>query len=611
MNILGISAFYHDSAAAIVCDGRLVAAVQQERFSRCVHDPSFPIDAILSCLDIGGISLDEIDAVAFYDDPQLKWRRIVDCSTSYGVGKGVSTWWSAFSRWCGTDSPIDGVARGMAEVSRRSGGPRFAGEIRYLAHHLSHAASTFLPSPFEKAAILTMDGVGEYATTSIGLGDGKNVTLLKQINFPHSLGMLYSAFTYYLGFKVNSGEYKVMGLAPYGDPGYVDRFEKLIRWNDDGSYALALEYFDFFVADRPTAPLLHDLFDGPPRKPESPLTQRECDIARSLQAVIEEGVLRLARHAREITGASNLCLAGGVALNCVANGRLVKEKIFDNVWIQPAAGDAGGAVGAALFVWCERPDSVRIVEPDTGNRAYLGPVFDNGTIEKLLLKKGYPHRRFDESQLLVEVSALLAQQKVVGWFWGPMEFGPRALGHRSILADPRAQQMQSIVNTKIKYRESFRPFAPIVLEEKTDNWFDLRVPSPYMLLVGQVLPTHCLDNAAQRHGLVGVEKRSVPYSTVPAITHVDGSARLQTVSANSNPRLYSLLQAFEERTGCPILLNTSFNVRDEPIVCSPEDAYDCFMRTDIDVLVLGDFVLMKSDQSPYFGPKSSLFEMYN
>ena len=611
MNILGVSAFYHDSAAALVCDGRLVAAAQQERFSRRVHDQEFPVDAILSCLDIGGITLDEIDVVAFYDDPRLKWHRIVDCSTSYGIGKGKETWWSAFSRWCGPDSPIEAVARGIAEVSRRSAGLAFTGEIRHLTHHLSHAASAFLPSPFEKAAILTMDGVGEYATTSIGLGDGKTVTMLKQINFPHSLGMLYSALTYYLGFKVNSGEYKVMGLAPYGKPDYVDRFEKLIRWNEDGSYTLSLEYFDFFAADRPTSPRLHELFGGPPRKPESPLTQRECDIARSLQAVIEEGVMRLARHAREITGAANLCLAGGVALNCVANGKLVKEKVFDNVWIQPAAGDAGGAVGAALSVWFEQPETVRKVEPDIGDRARLGPAFDNEHIEKLLLKKGYPYRRFDEAGLLAEVGDMLSRQKVIGWFSGPMEFGPRALGHRSILADPRDQRMQSDVNTKIKYRESFRPFAPIVLEEKANEWFDLGVPSPYMLLVGQVLPKHCLDNAAEREGLAGMEKLSVPYSKVPAITHVDGSARLQTVTASSNPRLYGLLRAFEVRTGCPILLNTSFNVRDEPIVCSPEDAYDCFMRTDIDALVLGDFVILKTEQPAYFGPEASLFEMYH
>lgn len=608
-NILGISAFYHDSAATIVQDGQVVAAAQEERFSRKVHDLSFPRRAIASCLDMAGLTPDDLDLVVFYDDPKLKLQRITDSCTSHNAYK-ASHWWPVFKRWLGAETPLYAVEHGMEKVAGQYGGIRFNGPVKYESHHRSHAASAFFPSPYEEAAILTMDGVGEYATTSISVGRGKSIEMLKQIDYPHSLGLLYSAFTGYLGFKVNSGEYKVMGLAPYGEPVYVKQVESLVHWHADGSYRLALDYFDYFSSDRMTNKKFHELFGGPPRKAESRLTQRECDIARSLQVVIEDAVLRLARHAREVTGMKNLCLAGGVALNCVANGKLVKEGVFDDVWIQPASGDAGGALGAALLGYYAQEGTKRVVEPDDGRRACLGPAFSNDQIEVVLQKAGYPHVRMADDELIPFIARKLSEGQVIGWFSGPMEFGPRALGYRSIIADARSTTMQSIVNTKVKFRESFRPFAPIVLEDKAKEWFDLGVTSPYMLLVGDILPQHVVNGNVDRAQLPGTKKMEMPYSTVPAVTHVDGSARLQTVSKSSNPRIHNLLKAFEVITGCPILLNTSFNVRDSSIVCSPEDAYECFMETDIDWLVMGDFVLRKEDQPAYYGRKPSLYSAF-
>ena len=594
MNILGISAFYHDSAAALLRDGVPVAAAQEERFTRRKHDAAFPVNAIRYCLAEGGIGPDGLDAVAFYDKPILKFARILEMHFSTAP-QGLKPFLAAVPVWVRQKLWVPfQIDRALDEA-----GVRMPEDIFFPEHHQSHAASAFYPSPYREAAILTLDGVGEWATSTLGVGRGNRITLLKELRFPHSLGLLYTAFTYFTGFKVNSGEYKMMGLAPFGEPRYASRIlEELVDLKDDGSFCLNMKYFGYLdrlsmINDRFCA-----LFDGPPRAPESPIGQREMDIARSVQDVLEEIVLRMARFAHAETGLENLCLAGGVALNCVANGRLVKEGPFSNVWVQPASGDAGGALGCAQMAWYDYYDQPRDVagEGDGMQGSYLGPSFDEDEIEAFLETRGYPARRLEGEAWAPEVAGLIAGGKVVGLFQGRMEFGPRALGARSILGDARSAEMQSIMNLKIKFRESFRPFAPSYLEERTRDYFDFDRPSPFMLMVADVqsgrrrAETGPVDAASLK------ERINRPRSDLPAITHVDYSARLQSVSRERNGRYYDLIKAFEDRTGYGIVINTSFNVRGEPIVCTPEDAYTCFMRTDMDYLVLESFLLAKEDQ---------------
>ena len=579
MNILGISCWYHDAAACLVRDGRIVAAAQEERFSRKKHDPSFPRRAIAYCLREGGIDASDLDVAAFYDKPFLKFERLLETYVAVAP-KGLRSFVKAMPLWLKEKLWIpDLIAKELD----------YDGPIVFPEHHESHAASAFFPSPFERAAFLTTDGVGEWATTSFGVGDGARLSILAEQHFPHSLGLLYSAFTYFTGFKVNSGEYKLMGLAPYGEPRFVDAImEHLIDVKDDGSFRLNMDYFTYAHGLRMTGRRFAELFGGPRRAPESPLTRREMDLARSVQAVTEEVMLRMARHVHRVTGERRLCLAGGVALNCVANGRLLREGPFDALWIQPAAGDAGGALGAALMAWHqylgrERPAP----EGDAMQGAYLGPAFSDAEIAAFLEREGIPHTRYaDEAALTEAVAEMLAEGKVVGWFQGRMEFGPRALGNRSILADPRGRDVQRTVNLKIKFRESFRPFAPSVTAERAGEYFEIEGESPYMLLVAPVRGAR-----AEGEGLDRLDRVTSP---IPAVTHVDGSARLQTVGAATNPLFYRLLRAFEARTGCPVLVNTSFNVRGEPIVCAPEEAHRCFRRTHMDALVLGAHVVTKA-----------------
>jgi carbamoyltransferase len=593
MHILGISAFYHDSAAALVRDGEIAAAAQEERFSRVKHDWRFPARAVDYCLREAGIGAADLDAVVFYDKPFLKFERILEtymATAPAGIGSFMQSvpLWIKRKLWM--KSVIEDALKG------------YGGRVLFTEHHRAHAASAFFPSPFREAAIVTADGVGEWATTSIGMGRGNRIALLKEIHFPHSLGMLYSAFTYYTGFKVNSGEYKVMGLAPYGRPAYVRTIlDNLIDLRPDGSFRLDMRYFNYCAGLTMTHPRFHRLFGGPPRKPESPLTQRDMDLARSVQDVIETAVLNLARRAKQETGADALCLAGGVALNCVANGRLLRENLFRDLWIQPASGDAGGALGAALAVWHEHqdrprnPDGVR----DSQRGSLLGPAPDGGEIRAFLDRRGAPYRLLDGETLVRETAERLAAGRVVGWFSGRMEFGPRALGCRSILGDPRSPAMQKVMNLKIKFRESFRPFAPAVLESEAGRFFELDRSSPYMLLVADVrkdIRTPESEADAERFGL---DRLNLVRSSIPAVTHVDYSARIQTVNAETNPRFHALLTAFNRLTGCPVLVNTSFNVRGEPLVCSPTDAYACFMRTDMDALVLGDCLLDKAGQPAF------------
>ena len=586
MNILGISAFYHDSAACLVRDGAIIAAAQEERFSRKKHDASFPRHAIDYCLREAGLaSAAQLDLIAFYEKPFLKFDRLL--STYMACAPfGLRSFVKAMPVWIKEKIWLKATIR--EEL-------RFEGPLIFPEHHESHAASAFFPSPFENAAVLTIDGAGEWTTTSLGRGEGNRVELLADLQFPHSLGLLYSAFTYYLGFRVNSGEYKVMGLAPYGEPKFQELiFSELIDLKPDGSFRLNLRYFDFMAGLTMTSRAFDRLFGGEPRKPEAELTQRHMDLARSIQAVIEEVMLRLARHAHAVTGARNLCLAGGVALNCVGNGRILREGPFEKIWIQPAAGDAGGALGAALLGWHHYRQHPRKVSasPDAQHGSFLGPAYDAA---EFLRREAIPHLELSEGELMSRVSSLLEQGKVIGWFQGRMEFGPRALGNRSILGDPRRSEMQEKLNLKIKFRESFRPFAPSVMEERASDCFELNEASPYMLLVAPVRETLRVDGEKEV-SLDFMTRLKTRRSTLPAVTHVDYSARVQTVAMADNPRFHSLLGEFEKRTGCPVLVNTSFNVRGEPPVCTPEDAFRCFTRTEMDYLVLGNFLLDKAEQ---------------
>jgi carbamoyltransferase len=589
--ILGISAFYHDSAAAIVVDGRIVAAAQEERFTRIKHDSQFPLQAIQYCLKEAGLDAEQIDYVGFYDKPFLKFERLLETYLEFAPA-GFRSFCLAMPVWLGQKLHLS------REIRKGLGG-RYRRRYVYTEHHESHAASAFFPSPFDEAAILTLDGVGEWATASLGQGRGNRITIFSELRFPHSLGLLYSAFTYFCGFRVNSGEYKLMGLAPYGEPVYADLIrEKLIDLKEDGSFRMDMSYFHYCQGLVMTSPKFARLFGGPPRRAEAPLTQREMDMAASIQQVTEEIMLRAARHLHARTGMKNLCLAGGVALNCVGNGRILREGPFERLWIQPAAGDAGGALGTALFIWHQLLDSPRTPgRCDSQQGSMLGPQFSDEEIRSSLDALGAKYRCLEsDEELCGHVADLIAGQKVVGWVQGRMEFGPRALGGRSILGDARSSQMQTLMNVKIKFRESFRPFAPVVLRERANEFFDLPPgqESPYMLLVAPVAQRQRI--AAASESLRGLEKLKATRSTIPAVTHVDYSARLQTVDPERHGRLYRLLQAFEAKTGCPVMINTSFNVRGEPIVCRPEDAYRCFMATNMDVLVLERFVLTKSEQ---------------
>lgn len=590
-SVLGISAFYHDSAACLVVDGRIVAAAQEERFTRKKHDHRFPAQAVEYCLEEAGIGIEDVACLAFYDKPWLKFERLLETYLAFAP-RGLRSFLMAMPLWLREKL-------WMEETLRNEIG--FEGRIVFPEHHQSHAASAFFPSPFERAALLTVDGVGEWATASWGHGEGNRIALSHELRFPHSLGLLYSAFTYYTGFRVNSGEYKVMGLAPYGSPKYADLIlNELMDLKEDGSFRLDMRYFNYCQGLTMTSRAFDDLFGGPPRKPESQLTQREMDLARSIQDVTEEVVLRMARHVVRETGERRLCLAGGVALNCVANGRLLREGVVDDIWIQPAAGDAGGALGAALYAWHQVLDGPRTARQDGGDLqsgSYLGPAFDTDGIARWLEREGRPFERLDNDGA-DRVAQLLEAGRVVGWFSGRMEFGPRALGARSILGDPRNREMQTVMNLKIKYRESFRPFAPSCLAEDAPQYFEMEGASPYMLLVAPVRAERRIDtpDAGDRFG---IDLLKVPRSDIPAVTHVDFSARVQTVDGEAHPRYRALLEAFRARTGCSVLVNTSFNVRGEPIVCTPEDAYRCFMRTEMDALVLEDLLLVKEGQPAF------------
>jgi carbamoyltransferase len=598
LRILGISAFYHDSAAALVVDGEIVAAAQEERFTRRKHDSRYPEAAVGYCLAEAGVGLDEVDFVAFYDKPFLKFERLLETYLAFAP-RGFTSFRMALPLWLKEKLFQKSLLRHKLEAHA----PDFdwANRLLFAEHHQSHAASAFYPSPFEEAAILTMDGVGEWATTSVGVGRGKGLEMVREIHFPHSLGLLYSAFTYYTGFKVNSGEYKVMGLAPYGEPRYSQVIlDHLMDLKADGSFRLDLDYFDYCTGLRMTNGRFDDLFGGPPRDPGELLTQRHMDLAASIQAVTEEVVLRLVRGLATETGSPNLCLAGGVALNCVANGKVLREGRFERLWIQPAAGDAGGALGAALCAYHLHQGRERTPAPglDAMQGAYLGPAFDQAEIERRLAAAGARFTVLDDAALIAATAEALVEQKAVGWFQGRMEFGPRALGARSILGDARSPTMQSLLNLKVKYRESFRPFAPAVRREEVAEWFELDGDSPYMLLVAEVARGRWRETGADEEALFGIDKLKLPRSEIPAVTHVDHSARVQTVHRATNPRFHALLGAFHERTGCPVLVNTSFNVRGEPIVCTPEDAFRCFMGTEVEVLVAGNCLLEKEHQNP-------------
>ena len=596
--ILGLSAYYHDSAAVLLQDGQIVAAAQEECFSRKKHDARFPFNALNYCLAEAGISLAQVDKVAFYDKPLLKFERLLETYLAFAP-KGFKSFRMAMPLWLREKlfqkdllaKELKGIEPGVDWLDR----------LLFSEHHLSHAASAFFPSPFEEALVLTMDGVGEWTTTSAAIGRGSHLEIFKEIHFPHSLGLLYSAFTYYLGFKVNSGEYKVMGLAPYGEPKYAQTIlDHFIDLKPDGSYRLDQSYFDYCTGLTMTNARFSELFGAPPRRPEEPLTQREMDLAASVQAVTEEAVLRMTRALREETGLENLCLAGGVALNCVANGKVLRDGAFKNIWVQPAAGDAGGALGAALAAHHLALDQPRLVRSghDGMHGSYLGPEYSQADIEARLTAAGAKFSVLPQEEIIERTAGLLAGENVVGWFQGRMEFGPRALGGRSILGDPRSPQMQSVLNLKIKYRESFRPFAPSVLREHVAEWFELDGDSPYMLMVADVARSKRIDSADRDGGLFGIEKLKVPRSVIPAVTHVDYSARIQTVHADTNPRYHALISRFHEKTGCPVLINTSFNVRGEPIVCTPEDAFRCLMGTEMDALVIGNCLLLKQAQDP-------------
>ena len=599
VSILGISAFYHDSAACLVVDGEIVAAAQEERFTRIKHDHRFPLHAARYCLAEAGISAEQLDFVGFYDKPLLKFDRLLETYLDYSPA-GFSSFLKSMPLWMTEklwmpDLIRTELAKAAGEDDERKAkklGRKFNWKLLFGDHHESHAASAFYPSPFDEAAILTIDGVGEWATSSIGIGKGNELTLLQELRYPNSLGLLYSAFTYYTGFKVNSGEYKVMGLAPYGEPKYVDAIkDRLLEVRDDGSLKLNQDYFNYSQGLRMTNGAFDRVFGGPPRKPESEITQREMDLARSIQVITEEVMLKMAHHVRRETGMKKLCLAGGVALNCVANGRVLREVPFDEIWIQPAAGDAGGSLGVALAIWHRYLGKPRKPSRDAMKGSYLGPRDDDEEIKTFLDSNNIAYTKYSREELPEVVAELLAQGKVVGLHQGRMEFGPRALGNRSIIGDARCAEMQSVMNLKIKFRESFRPFAPSVQREYLSEWFDLEVDSPYMLLVADV--SHEKRISCDGGNAHGFDKLKVRRSEIPAVTHVDGTARVQTVTRETNPLYWEIIEAFRKRTGCPVIVNTSFNVRGEPIVCTPADSYRCFMKTGMDYLVLETFVLSK------------------
>ena len=598
MRVLGISAFYHDSAAAVVQDGEVVAAAQEERFTRKKHDARFPANAVDYCLREAGVSLDGFDYIAFYDKPLLKFERLLETYLAFAP-RGFKSFSMAIPVWLREKLFLKDLLTG--ELEKRGSRKDLEDRLVFSEHHLSHAASAFFPSPFNEAAVLTMDGVGEWATTSLAHGRGHKLEVRSEIHFPHSLGLLYSAFTYYTGFKVNSGEYKVMGLAPYGRPKYAQLiFDHLIDLKPDGTFRLNLEYFDYCTGLTMTNGRFDELFGGAPRKSEARLTQREMDLAASIQAVAEEVVLRLTRSIAEETGLPNLCLAGGVALNCVANGKVLRDGRFKALWIQPAAGDAGGALGAALVayhLYRGQPRPELDGSGDCMRGAYLGPSFDLQECEAQLRQANARFTVLDDQALIMTCARDLAEGRAVGWFQGRMEFGPRALGARSILGDARSPTMQSVLNLKVKYRESFRPFAPSVLRERVADWFELDCDSPYMLLVADVVERRRKEMTPAQQALFGIQKLNVPRSEIPAVTHVDYSARIQTVHADTNPRFHALLSAFERLTGCPVIVNTSFNVRGEPIVCTPADAFRCFMGTEVEVLAVGNCLLRKEEQN--------------
>ena len=597
MYILGVSAFYHDSAACLINDGKIIAAAQEERFTRKKHDAGFPHHAIQYCLKEAQITAGAIDNIVFYEKPFMKFERLLETYLAFAP-KGFSSFAKAMPVWI--KDKLFQKSKLVKELKFTLGDKiNWHQRLLFSEHHLSHAASAFFPSPFESAAVLTLDGVGEWTTTSLAIGKGSCLEVMKEIHFPHSLGLLYSAFTYYIGFKVNSGEYKVMGLAPYGEPRYVNLiYDKLITLSEDGSFRLDMSYFDYATGLKMVNKKFEKLFGGPPRTSETDLTHREMDLAASIQKVTQDIIIKLAKNVVKETGEHNLCLAGGVALNCVANGILLREKIFKNIWIQPAAGDAGGALGAALSVWYLHYNNKRIVstQHDDMRGAYLGPSFSDSEIEEELKLCGANFKKCTENELIEEVANALNDEKAIGWMQGRMEFGPRALGGRSIIADPRSTKMQKQLNLKVKYRESFRPFAPSVLSEDVNEWFELTKESPYMLLVAEVKKNKCLEMTDKEKKLFGIEKLNIPRSSVPAITHVDYSARIQTVHVETNPRYHALISKFKEKTGCSLVVNTSFNVRGEPIVCCPKDAFKCFMGTDLDILAVGNFLLRKEDQ---------------
>lgn len=590
--ILGISAYYHDSAACLLKDGEIIAAAQEERFTRIKHDHNFPKNAVEFCLQYAGIKVNQLDAVAFYDKPIIKFNRLLETYLSY-PGKGLKSFLMAMPLWLKEKLWMqDGIAKEL----------KYEGKILFPEHHESHAASAFFPSPFNQAAFLTIDGVGEWATSSYGIGNGNKIQILSELHYPHSLGLLYSALTYFTGFKVNSGEYKVMGLAPYGEPKYVKTiFENLVDLKEDGSFQMNMEYFNYNTGLTMTNSKIDSLFDGPARKPESLLTQREMDIARSLQDVTEEIMIRMARHVKKVTQEKYLCLAGGVALNCVGNGKLLRENIFEDIWIQPAAGDAGGALGTAFAVYHQHFDQPLKKKNgrDLQKGSYYGTEYSDNDIKEFLSIYKIPAHKVTSEELVTQISNQIADGKIIGWFEGRMEFGPRALGARSIIGDARNSEMQKKMNLKIKYRESFRPFAPTVLAEKVSDWFELDRESPYMLLVADVKKEKQREMTAEEKQLWGIDKLNIVRSEIPAVTHVDYSARVQTVHKDDNPLYHRLIEKFYEKTGCPVIVNTSFNVRGEPIVESPLDAYKCFMRTEIDTLTLGNYILYKEEQPEF------------
>ncbi len=589
MYILGISAYYHDSAAALIQDGKIIAAAQEERFTRKKHDFNFPKNAIEYCLKEAGITAADLSYVAFYDKPLIKFERLLETYLAYAP-HGIKSFFMAMPLWLKDKLWIPNM------IEKDLG---YEGEILFPEHHESHAASAFYPSPFQEAAFLTLDGVGEWTTTSYGVGKGHELKIHGELNFPHSLGLLYSAFTYFTGFKVNSAEYKVMGLAPYGEPKYVKQiFDHIVDLKEDGSFKMDMQFFDYCAGLKMTNDKFADLFGGPPRQPETKLGQREMDLARSVQEVTEEIMLRMTRHVKKETGQENLVLAGGVALNCVGNGRVLREGPFKNIWIQPAAGDAGGALGAALYTWHTYLGNERKAhgEKDSQFGSYLGPVYSDDEIEHYFKMNEIVYQKVEPDELADTVAELIANENVIGWFQGRMEFGPRALGGRSIIGDARSPKMQSVMNLKIKFRESFRPFAPSVLRERVSDYFEMEGESPYMLLVADVVEDRRVKTTAEQDQLFGIDKLNVPRSDVPAVTHVDYSARIQTVTRETNPMYYDLIEAFYKKTGCPVIINTSFNVRGEPIVCRPAEAYKCLMRSHMDYLVIGNFIVAKTQQ---------------